>query len=162
MSAVFKLDQSDLRAITDLLDRLEVRLGDMRPAWDELRVRWQERAREQFTSARWKPLSRRYAQAIGRTRATLDTSVGRAPKGLRHPPGSLRRAVTAPDTFEPTKDSLVMGVRWGVGRSPAFYMQFHQQGRGVPRRPVWTRLSAGERRDWNDVVIDHVLEAIHR
>lgn len=160
MSAVLRLDESDLRAVVGILDELERRLIDLRPAWEELRRRWQARTEEHWRTARWKRLSNRYARRVGRTKATLDTSVGRRPRNLGHQPGQLRRLVTMPETFESSSDRVVMGVRYGQGRSRAWIAQFHQEGRGVPRRPVWRRLNPSERRDWTGVVADQILEVL--
>lgn len=158
MSVVVKLDREELQGILDVLNDVEQRLVDMRPAWRRLRRRWHDRAEQQWRSNRWPRLSARYARQVGRTRATLDTSAGRPPRGLDHPPGQLKRAVTGPEVFEATEHSLVMGVRFG--RSPTFYGAFHQQGAGVPKRSVWRRLSATERRDWMQVVSDQILEPL--
>lgn len=160
MSAVIRLNNADLQAVFNVLDDVQQALVDMRPAWVKLKDRWQDRAREQWRSNQWPALAPRYAKQVGRTRATLDTSVGRAPKGLTHPPGALKRAVTGPEVFDTTRDSLVMGVRFGVGRTPAYYGAFHQKGAGVPLRPVWKRLGATERREWMQVVTDQILEPL--
>lgn len=156
MSAVVTVNQADIAAILKLLNAVERATLDMHPAWSQLRTKWQERVERSWHSERWMPLSKRYAQRVGRQFATLDTSVGIPPKGMKHPPGQMKRLVVAPSTFEPTADSLVMGVRYGSGRSPAFYVQFHQEGRGVPRRPVWERMTVAERDDWTQVIADHI------
>lgn len=156
MSAVIAINQADVAAILKLLNGVERATLDLRPAWSQLRTKWQERVERGWHSERWMPLSKRYAKQVGRHFATLDTSIGTPPKGLKHPPGQMKKLVMAPATFTPTADSLVMGVRYGAGRTPAFYVQFHQEGRGVPRRPVWERMNAAERADWTQVIADHI------
>lgn len=160
MSPALRLDVDDVQPLYDRLDAIERSTVDLRPAWSEMRRWWQRRTQAGWRSTRWAQLSDRYARQVGRTTATLDTSEGRAPRGLGHTPGQLRRLVAEPQVFEPERQRLVMGVRWGSGRTPAFYGQFHQEGRGVPRRPFWRRLTPTERGELVQIVADPILESL--
>lgn len=150
MSAVIQLDSVALSEILKILDETGDAIVDMRPAWKKLRTKWQTRVDRQWTMNRWKPLDLRYARAEkgGDRRATLVKS------------GDMKRDLREPEVFEATSQQLVMGMRFGVGRTDTFYAQFHQQGRGVPRRQIWRRLTAQERADWNQVPADHIFSAI--
>lgn len=161
MTARFRVDGDSLANLLAALDATVEQLDDMRPAWRDLRLKWQQRADRQWRANRWKPLSPRYARAVGRTHATLDTRLGRRPPGLDHPPGQLRRLFRAPANFEADRHSLLMGVRYGEGRTPAFYAYFHQKGfKTMPARKVWAPLSRSERDEWNQVVADHVFSKL--
>ncbi len=162
MTGVVRLEGDDLSAVFNRLDAIQRQVVDLRPAWTRLRRLYSRRADNQWQTLRprWRPLSPRYTRQVGRRYATLDTGVGRPPKGLRHAPGQLRRLVRKPEVYEADRQSVAMGIRFRQGRTPGFYGAFHAQGRGVPRRPFWRALSPSERRDWSDVVLDHLVDPL--
>lgn len=143
---------ADTRDVDAMLDRAGAPL-DMRNAQRALVDFYTTREREQFSRQPWRRLSRRYAAAKARQ------FPGR---GILQRTDALFEGLTTPEVVEFSQDIGVVGIRTGQGRSPLFYAQFAQQGRGEPKRVVMPPLKTEERELVVDIIRVHVLRPVLR
>lgn len=131
------------------LERFRSNVGDMRPAWGELRDRFLAAERRQFASegaygsGGWAPLSPPYA----------------AWKAAHYPGKTiLRRTDDLFTSLTEGPEIAIMEASFMVLGSSVPYGRYHQGGEGVPRRrPV--ELPESEREEWRRVMQRHILAA---
>jgi hypothetical protein len=141
---------ADVKDVDQMLDRAGRPL-DMRNAKAPLVAFYVRREEEQFARAPWRKLSKRYA-----ARKEHD----HPGQGILRSTGALYSGLTEPEVAEFSRDTGVVGIRTAVGRSPLFYAQFAQQGKGEPKRTVMPSLKHGERDEMVDIIRVSVLQQV--
>jgi hypothetical protein len=123
------------------------RARDARPAFREISRLIYESEQRRFNSrSGWAPLA---ASTVARKRRE-----GLSPQIMRAT-GALHRALTVPgdpSILDIDKDRMRFGLKGG--RTAVYYGRFHQQGKGVPKRPVVV-FTAATRRNANRILTDH-------